>query len=104
MPQPAAHSLKRDTLGTKDLVLLVLAAVAPMGIVVSLTTLSIALGTGAGTPGTYIVAALIFSVFAVGYLKMSQRITNAGAFLRLYRRRVRGACRTHGGLAGGADV
>ncbi|WP_271197374.1 APC family permease [Pseudomonas turukhanskensis] len=80
MSQPAAHSLKRDTLDTKDLVLLVLAAVAPMGIVVSLTTLSIALGTGAGTPGTYIVAALIFSVFAVGYLKMSQRITNAGAF------------------------
>ncbi|NWB11945.1 APC family permease [Pseudomonas sp. D5002] len=80
MSQPANHSLKRDTLDTKDLVLLVLAAVAPMGIVVSLTTLSIALGTGAGTPGTYIVAALIFSVFAVGYLKMSQRITNAGAF------------------------
>ena len=80
MSQPDIHSLKRDTLGTKDLVLLVLAAVAPMGIVVSLTTLSIALGTGAGTPGTYIVAALIFSVFAVGYLKMSQRITDAGAF------------------------
>ncbi|MGF6318051.1 APC family permease [Pseudomonas frederiksbergensis] len=80
MSQPSGHTLKRDTLGTKDLVLLVLAAVAPMGIVVSLTTLSIALGTGAGTPGTYIVAAVIFSVFAVGYLKMSQRITNAGAF------------------------
>ncbi|MBD1554098.1 APC family permease [Pseudomonas typographi] len=80
MSHPADSSLKRDTLDTKDLVLLVLAAVAPMGIVVSLTTLSIALGTGAGTPGTYIVAALIFSVFAVGYLKMSQRITNAGAF------------------------
>jgi amino acid transporter len=80
MQELEAHSLRRDTLGTKDLVLLVLAAVAPMGIVVSLTTLSIALGTGAGTPGTYIVAALIFSVFAVGYLKMSQRITNAGAF------------------------
>jgi amino acid transporter len=80
MPPSDFHSLKRDSLSTKDLVLLVLAAVAPMGIVVSLTTLSIALGTGAGTPGTYIVAALIFSVFAVGYLKMSQRITNAGAF------------------------
>jgi hypothetical protein len=44
MQQFEAHSLKRNTLGTKDLVLLVLAAVAPMGIVVSLTALSIALG------------------------------------------------------------
>ncbi|WP_447791946.1 APC family permease [Pseudomonas farris] len=80
MAQSSNDTLKRDTLGTMDLVLLVLAAVAPMGVVVSLTTLSIALGTGAATPGTYIVAAVIFSVFAVGYLKMSQRITNAGAF------------------------
>ena len=51
-----------------------------MGVVVSLTTLSIALGAGAGVPGTYVIAGLVLSLFAVGYVRMSRRMTNAGAF------------------------
>ena len=58
----------------------VLAGVAPMGVVVALTVLAIALGNGAGVPGTYLVAGIVLALFAIGYVRMSRRVTNAGAF------------------------
>ena len=72
--------LESNAMGVADVVFFVLAALAPVGVVVSLTTLSIALGAGAGTPGIYLIAGLVESLFAVGYVRMSRRITNAGAF------------------------
>jgi len=45
-------------MGTADIVFYVLADIAPMGVVVALLTLSIALSNGAGVPGTYAVAGL----------------------------------------------
>ena len=67
-------------MGVADIVFFVLAAVAPVGVIVSLTTLSIALGAGPGVPGTYVIAGLVLALFAVGYVRMSRRMTNAGAF------------------------
>jgi amino acid transporter len=67
-------------MGVADIVFFVLALIAPVGVVVSLTTLSIALGAGAGTPGMYVIAGFVLSLFAVGYVRMSRRVTNAGAF------------------------
>jgi amino acid transporter len=72
--------LERGAMGVVDIVFFVLAGVAPMGVVVALTVLAIALGNGAGVPGTYLVAGIILGLFAVGYVRMSQRVTNAGAF------------------------
>jgi amino acid transporter len=72
--------LERNAMGVAHIVFFVLAAVAPVGVIVSLTTLSIALGAGAGTPGTYVVAGVVLALFAVGYVRMSRRVTNAGAF------------------------
>ena len=65
-----------------DIVFFVLAGVAPMGVVVALTVLAIALGNGAGVPGTYLIAGVVLALFAVGYVRMSARITNVGAFYR----------------------
>ena len=39
----------------------------PMDVVVALLTLSIALGNGAGVPGTYLVAGVVLALFAAGY-------------------------------------
>ena len=72
--------LERGSMGTKDLVFFVLGGVAPMANMVALLSLSIALGVGAGVPGTYLVAGAVLALFAVGYVRMSRRITNAGAF------------------------
>src|SRR4051812_13125607 len=72
--------LESTAMGVADIVFFVLAAVAPVGVIVSLTTLSVALGAGAGTPGTYVIAGVVLMLFAVGYVRMSRRVTNAGAF------------------------
>jgi amino acid transporter len=72
--------LESNAMGVADIVFFVLAAVAPVGVIVSLTTLSIALGAGPGVPGTYVIAGLVLALFAVGYVRMSRRLTNAGAF------------------------
>src|SRR5258708_2198267 len=37
-------------------------------------------GTGAGTPGAYLLAGLTLLCFSVGYAAMSRRITNTGGF------------------------
>ncbi len=51
-----------------------------MGVVVALLTLSIALGNGAGVPGTYLIAGVVLALFSAGYVRMSRRITNVGGF------------------------
>jgi amino acid transporter len=80
MTRPDRPHLESNAMGVADIVFFVLAAVAPVGVIVSLTTLSIALGAGAGVPGTYLIAGLVLVLFAVGYVRMSRRMTNAGAF------------------------
>jgi len=67
-------------MSTADIVFFVLAGVAPMGVVVALLTLSIALGNGAGVPGTYLIAGVVLALFSAGYVRMSRRITNVGGF------------------------
>lgn len=67
-------------MGTADIVFFVLAAVSPMGVVVAVLALAIALGNGAGVPGTYVVAGVLLALFAAGYVRMSRRVTNVGGF------------------------
>ena len=76
----ACDKLERGAMGTIDILFFVLAGVAPMGVVVAITGLAVALGNGAGVPGTYPVAGIVLSLFAVGYVRMSERVTSAGAF------------------------
>ena len=70
---PPGGQLERGAMGTADIVFFVLAGVAPMGVVVAILTLSIALGNGAGVPGTYAVAGVVLALFATGYVRMSRR-------------------------------
>ncbi len=72
--------LGSGTLSTKDIVFFVLAGVAPMGVVVGILSLSIALGNGPGVPGTYLIAGAVLALFAIGYVRMSQRVTSTGGF------------------------
>ena len=67
-------------MGVAAIVFFVLAAVAPVGVIVAITGLSIALGDGGGVPATYLIAGVVLCLFAVGYVRMSRHVTNAGAF------------------------
>jgi amino acid transporter len=70
----------RSRLTTPKIVFLVVAAAAPMAAMVGVVPLQFALGDGAGTPGTFVLAGIVLLCFGVGYAAMSRRITNTGGF------------------------
>lgn len=72
--------LTKNALGAPGIVFLVLAAVAPLTAVIVIAPLGIALGNGGGMPGSFLFAAVVLLLFAVGYARMSRHVVNAGAF------------------------
>jgi len=71
--------LKRNALGTSDLVFIVVSAAAPLMVMVGVAPLAILVG-GLGAPAAYVFAGVVLAVFAVGFTAMSRHVNNAGAF------------------------
>ncbi|GAA4836344.1 APC family permease [Saccharopolyspora rosea] len=71
--------LKRDALGTSDLVFIVVSAAAPLMVVVGVAPLAVLVG-GLGAPAAYLFAGVVLAVFAVGFTTFSRYVGNAGAF------------------------
>ncbi|MEP7244953.1 MAG: APC family permease [Gammaproteobacteria bacterium] len=72
--------LSRGVLNTSDIVFMVMAAAAPMAVVVALMPMAFAFGNGGGVPGTYLGAIGAMLLFAVGYVRIIPFLPNAGAF------------------------
>jgi amino acid transporter len=72
--------LARNQIGVLGIVFFVVAAAAPLTVVVALFPVIIGSGNGIGIAGAFVLVALVLTVFAVGYVAMSKHITNAGAF------------------------
>ncbi|MGQ4599821.1 amino acid permease [Nocardia sp. R6R-6] len=72
--------LRPGRLGVAAIVFFVVAAVAPMAAVVGASPVVFA-ANGVAAPATYLLAALLFAVFSVGYVAMSRHIANAGGFV-----------------------
>lgn len=70
----------RGNLGVPAIVMMVVAAAAPLSTVGGNAPLGIALGETAGMPVAFIVAGVIFLLFAAGFVAMSKYVTDAGAF------------------------
>src|SRR5882757_4634982 len=70
----------KRTLNTHQIVLLVIAAAAPLAAMVGNVPLALARGNGAGFPAAMAIATAVLLCFAVGYSAMSQRVINTGAF------------------------
>lgn len=70
----------RGALTTKKIVLLVVAAAAPLSAVVGTVPLAFSIGTGPGVPGMFVFAGLVLLCFSVGYAAMSRQVVNAGGF------------------------
>ncbi len=77
----AAPALK-GTLGVSTILLMVVAAASPLGIIAGGVPIGALLGNGAGLPVLYVIAAGILLLFAVGYTAMAGRISRPGAFFR----------------------
>src|SRR5215217_7639833 len=81
-PERAAGSAGRlagGSVGMWDLVFFVVAAAAPLSVMSGVAPLAIQFG-GIGAPGGYLLAGIVFLIFAIGFTAMSQRLRNAGAF------------------------
>lgn len=74
------NELSHGALATPVVVLLVLAAPAPIGAIAGSMSLGFALGNSPGLSGVYLLAGLSLLCFAAGYAAMSGHVTTAGAF------------------------
>ncbi|AIT82274.1 amino acid permease (plasmid) [Novosphingobium pentaromativorans US6-1] len=71
--------LKKGAIEARHLVFFVVAAAAPLTVLAGFTPLSFMVG-GTVAPAGYLVAGIVYALFAVGFTAMSRRIRNAGAF------------------------
>jgi amino acid transporter len=77
---PQHTSLASNSIGVLGIVFFVVAAAAPLTVVVALFPVIIGSGNGVGSAGTFVLVALVLLVFSVGFVAMSRHITNTGAF------------------------
>jgi amino acid transporter len=73
-------ALRRGSIGVAHIVFFVIATAGPLVSLVGAAPAAIAFGNGLGLPGVYVVVALLYLLFSVGYTAMSRHVTNAGAF------------------------
>lgn len=76
----AKGGLLPGMLGTGDIIFMILACAAPMGVLAGIIPLALAFGNGAGMPGTQLMISAVMVLFAVGYVRMIPHVRNAGAF------------------------
>jgi amino acid transporter len=79
-PPEVTPGLRPGRIGVLGIAFFVVAAVGPMAAIVGASGLVFA-ANGPATPSTYVIAALLFAVFSVGYVAMSRHVTNAGGFV-----------------------
>ncbi|MFJ2829331.1 APC family permease [Streptomyces sp. NPDC087263] len=79
-PSTTAPPALRGSLGTASIVLMVLAAAAPLSVVGGSVPLGIALGNGAAFPAAFVVCCVVLLLFAVGFCAMARYVKEAGAF------------------------
>ena len=75
----ATPTLRRNALGTWDIVFFVVSAAAPLMVMAGVAPFALLTG-GIGVPMAYLFAGAVLAVFAVGFTTMSRYVTNGGAF------------------------
>jgi len=84
------NKLRRNSIGLALVVFMVISAAAPLTGVAGAIPIAMLLGNGAGIPGTVIVMTVVMLVWAVGFVALSRKIKNAGAFYAYSSRAVSG--------------
>lgn len=71
--------LKKNAIGTRDIVFMLVSAAAPLTIVVGIAPLALAVG-GVGAPVIYIAAGLGLALFAIGFMALTRRVHSYSGF------------------------
>jgi amino acid transporter len=79
-PDGSASPRLRGNLGTAAIVLMVVAAAAPLTTLGANVPLMLTLGQGVGAPVGFLIAGGVFVLFAAGFVAMTQHVDKAGAF------------------------
>ncbi|MCX4160921.1 MULTISPECIES: APC family permease [Paraburkholderia] len=77
---PAGPATIRGNLTTSSIALLIVAAAAPLGVVVGAAPVAFMLGNGPGLVGAFLLSGLVVLCFAVGYSALIRDLPGAGAF------------------------
>ena len=75
-----SRALARDRLGVPSVLAFVLASIAAMTVCAGVIPTAYAVTGLTGIPFAFIAVAVILALFCPGYMAMSRRIRNAGAF------------------------
>lgn len=76
----ASTDLRKNAIGWVSLFFLIIATNGPMTAMAGGVPVAIFLGNGIGLPGSYIVVAMTYIIFAAGFTAMSRYVRNSGAF------------------------
>ncbi len=79
-PGAKSQALARDRLGVPSVLFFILASIAPMTVAAGVIPTAYAVTGLTGIPVAFLAVAVILALFCVGYVAMSRRIRNAGAF------------------------
>lgn len=74
------HLLRRGAVGLMGVLFLTVTGAAPISAMLFNTPISVGFGNGIGTPAGFAFATVILTVFSVGYIEMSRRVTATGGF------------------------
>jgi len=75
-----SRALARDKLGVLAVLAFILASIAPMTVAAGVIPTAYAITGLTGIPVAFLVVAVVLALFCPGYVAMSRRIRNAGAF------------------------
>src|SRR5258708_12796595 len=72
--------LRKHAVGLWGVLFLTVTGSAPISAMLFNTPLAVGFGNGLGAPAAFLFATVILTVFSVGYVAMSRKVTTAGGF------------------------
>jgi amino acid transporter len=75
-----AHALKPGAIGLSGVLFIAVANAAPITAMTGNSPLAIGYGNGIGAPAGFLVATVVLTLFAIGFVQMARYVTTAGAF------------------------
>jgi amino acid transporter len=76
----STHALKPGAIGLMGVLFIAVANAAPITAMTGNTPLAVGYGNGIGAPAGFLVATVVLTLFAIGFVEMARYITTAGAF------------------------
>lgn len=77
--EPPSYKLAPGALGLPQVLFCIVTGAAPLAAMMFNVPITV-LGGGSGAPAAFLIATVVLTIFSVGYIEMSRRVTAAGGF------------------------